>query len=50
MGPATLRQQRGGVESGRAQRYPRWRGFCFRVARRMSFTTCSDDTLVVSDF
>src|SRR5271155_5517826 len=24
--------------------------YCFRVARRMSFTTCSDDTLVVSDF
>src|SRR5271167_4675113 len=23
--------------------------YCFRVARRMSFTTCSDDTLVVSD-
>src|SRR5258707_6997922 len=24
--------------------------YCFRVARRMSFTTRSDDTLVVSDF
>src|SRR5208282_5670314 len=24
--------------------------YCFRVARRMSFTTCSDDALVVSDF
>ena len=24
--------------------------YCFRVARRISLTTCSDDTLVASDF